>query len=97
MEFFVIAQISGGILEIIGVFLMANLYLNMPFNESISVLINAFWRGKSANDATSGFEFTVETPRRVLVSLQGLSFIATGFLIQTVATVTSSILQIQCN
>lgn len=89
MDLLVLLQCTGGLLEITGVFLMANLYLNLPFLDTIPLLISALGRGKLSKDVADGFDLVEETKNRALKATQGLAFIATGFLIQTSANVLS--------
>lgn len=83
-------QIIGGILQMAGTLLMANVYLNMPLQYVPLHILSALFRGERAKSVTNNFLWTLETPRRALISVQGLGLIGVGFLLQTIGTVVAT-------
>jgi hypothetical protein len=72
-----ILNVLAGVLEILGVLLMANHYTALPPLQVPLALITALWRGQFAKKAA---EFSELNEDNALVSLQGLALIAAGFL-----------------
>lgn len=82
-----VLQLIGGALALVGTFLVANIYLNVPTLSKPHALISALKRGHTAKQIADGFDLTVETKKRILIVLQGLAFIALGFVLQAVGMV----------
>jgi len=78
-------NIVGGILELIGIMLMANIYLKTYDSKlprpvyTVLVLFSALWGGKKAQGAIGAAEILSDN---LMISLRGLSFIGLGFLLQ---------------
>ncbi len=80
-------QIIGSTLEVIGAYLIANLYFETVVGRQIPImLIHAIWRGPKAKDAIA---LTGISKENKLISLQGIAFIGVGFLFQLLASVVS--------
>jgi hypothetical protein len=77
-------QLLGSLFEITGAFLMANIYLRVYKYQKILAIISALWRGEKAEESTT---IAGIVPERRLSSLQGLSFIGLGFLLQAIPNV----------
>ncbi len=69
-------HVLGGGVGIAGTFLMATHYLKSSFGERVWVLVTAIWRGTPAKNAAA-----IEPGESRVKSLQGLAFIAIGFLL----------------
>lgn len=78
-----LATFIGLAFQIIGVFLMATRYTNVRVSQIAKVMITALWRGKAAREGAQITNYSVED---ALSSLQGLAFIALGFIVQSGAT-----------
>jgi len=78
----------GLILEIAGVFFMANGYTRgvRGVLGKARVLASALWRGGLAREATRMLELTTEDARSVL---QGIAYIGLGFVFQAAGCVVS--------
>jgi len=74
-------NLAGGICEITGVFLMANAYLKVPMYQVPIVLISAIWRGGNAKKMAAIKQLSSES---VLASLQGISLVGLGFILQVI-------------
>lgn len=78
-------QIIGSTLEVIGAYLIANLYFETVTRRQIPImLIHALWRGSKAKD---GIALTGISEENKLISLQGIAFIGIGFLCQLLASI----------
>ncbi len=84
-----ILVLTASLLEIIGVLLMANAYGNIAeegverFKVLLLGLVSAFCRGTRAEELELTAELTKEDR---LSSLQGLSFIVSGFVLLFIST-----------
>ncbi len=78
----------GLILEIVGVFFMANGYTRgvRGVLGKARVLVSALWRGGIAREATRMLQLTAEDARSVL---QGIAYIGLGFVLQAAGCVVS--------
>ena len=81
-----VVQLCGIILEIIGVLFMANYFLQIRWYQIPKVVLTSFYRSGSGKSASVISDFT---PEDKLTSLQGLSFLFLGFLIQGIAIIIS--------
>lgn len=83
-----IVSFIGSAFEITGVLLMANGFYSVgeegldKFRRILHSLISAFYRGNEGKNLVHSAE--VASEERKLTTLQGLSFIITGFLIQAI-------------
>lgn len=95
-------QLLGLTLEIIGVLLMANLYVGLvSLLGAIPLLASALVKGKAArgavyllqdeSPATSSSAGQPVNQDNKLTSLQGLAFIGLGFLIQAIGVLLAAI------
>ncbi len=73
----------GLMFEMCGAFLMCLRFTNVRYSQVPLVLITAIWRGKAAHSASDLADFT---PEKNLSFVQGLSFVALGFVLQTIAS-----------
>lgn len=73
-------SLIGLTFEIVGVVFMARKVTNVLLWQIPRVLISALWRGNIAKDVAGLAAFT---PDDDVYFLQGLSFVALGFVIQT--------------
>lgn len=80
--------VIGLLCEILGVVFMAHQYFNFtqPWRDVPRALISGLWRGEWAKNAVVSEVFTPETH---IITIQGLSLIAVGFCLQTVAVLLS--------
>jgi hypothetical protein len=76
-----IINLLASSLEILGAFLMANAYLNVAPLQLPTMMVNALWRGEKAKDAVAIADIVEE---KRIVTLQGLSFIAAGFILKSI-------------
>lgn len=83
-----ILTVIGALFEIIGVFLMANTYINTGIFERLLIMFGSLFNHKDAKNASKIFSMTVETEKRILKSIKGLTLIAIGFILQLVAILT---------
>ncbi|MGH6898141.1 MAG: hypothetical protein ACREJ5_16605 [Geminicoccaceae bacterium] len=84
-----ILQIVGLVLEITGIFLMANMYVRrLPKRALLLVILSALGRGETARDAVTIAEIW---PENKLISLQGLALVGGGFVIQMIGLVVATI------
>lgn len=75
-----ISPLIGLALQTLGAFFMANAYLNqLNFIQSLGVFFSSLRRGCYAK---KGEKIKLISQDKVIVSLQGLSFIGIGFFIQ---------------
>lgn len=87
-------QLLASLLEIVGALLMANANVAVAKGGQVPrLLVVALWRGAMARGAAKLDGALSQEDR--LKTLQGLAFIATGFLLQVAATVAQAILQPQ--
>lgn len=76
---------AGLIFEIVGVLLMAHLYLKVEnFKEQLKVLISALYRGEDAQAVQVLPDIFKE---KKIVTLQGIAFIVLGFIFQFIASI----------
>src|SRR5262245_19375474 len=74
-----ILNIAGACFEVAGVCFVGNRFvMNSPRWQLIFVLLSSFWRGKVAKNAAGFSDFSQED---ALTTLQGLAFIAFGFIL----------------
>jgi len=73
-----VAAVIAALFEILGVFLMANQIINVRTRQVPRVMLSALWQGEFAKAAELIHSLSKE---RVRKSLQGLAFIAFGFVI----------------
>lgn len=82
MKTSVVLQLLGGLFEVAGVYLMASRLLSTTTVASkVSALLSALLRGRTASNAVTTSELNPEDKLR---TLQGLAFIAVGFILQAV-------------
>lgn len=85
-------QLLASLLEIAGVLLMANAHVAVAKGSQIpGLLVVAVWRGAMARGAAKLDGVLSQEDR--LKTLQGLAFIAAGFLLQVGATLAEALLQ----
>lgn len=84
-------QILGGCFGLVGSLMVANTYMNVPMTQKVIALLSALLRGRYAKNVASGKGLTVEGTERALIALQGLAFIAVGFLFQTLGVVVAAL------
>jgi hypothetical protein len=83
-----ILQLAGGVLEIGGALMMANAHLNViRLRHLPRLLLSALVRGRMARGSARLDGVFSQDDR--LASLQGLSAIALGFVLQLAATIVS--------
>jgi len=74
-----IISIIGGLFEIIGVYFMAERYLRLSIWDVACTMLVSLWRGQLAKENSQAAHFSGED---TTLSLQGLSYIGLGFLLQ---------------
>lgn len=70
-------------LELIGALFLANHYLKVRAYKVPQVLLSALFGGKSSQELASLSMLTTDDP---LISLRGLAFLSSGFLLQLLLT-----------
>ena len=91
----------GLLFDLLGAILMANVFLVMDKDRKISrALLSAFVRGKYAEGIVNLIAYSEKNSKnrdinlqkkKLLMTFQGLSFIAAGFMFQLLSFVTSKI------
>ncbi len=80
-------QLIGSILEVIGVIMMANLYTRTGLKNFPMIFLSAIIRGKTARGVAIVSVIKKSDEEEIssnLLSLQGLSLIAFGFMFQAI-------------
>jgi len=73
----------GSVLEVLGVYKMANVYLTGILTASIpKVLFTAFFRGGKGKSVIGAARIYKYNKEQVGMTLQGLSFVGVGFVLQ---------------
>jgi hypothetical protein len=76
--------ILGLLFEIVGIYFMANRYINQPFWAIPLLILSSLFRGERATEAVELFNLSGD---RTLLALQGLSFLTLGFVLRTIPSV----------
>jgi hypothetical protein len=80
-----ILNVVGAAFEVVGVCLVGNRFVfNSPRWQIVFVLFSAFWRGEASKNAAGFSDISEEN---ALTTLQGLSFIAFGFIIISIPNI----------